>query len=224
MGIHHNRVTFLFILLISCSKLEDAPVDLELDYQPLNIGQSWEYQVEETVYYGESDSETHNFFFRDKITSIYTNYANEQVFVVQRQKSFNQQNWQQEKTYSYRLSHSALLKTMDNLTTISLVFPPGQGVDWDSNGYNTMTEDIYVMEMLTDYSIGNSAYGPAVKVVQNEEDDSITLRDHRYEVYVKGVGLVESYFEVLTYCSRNDCFGEQLVDSGRFTHLKLIKP
>ncbi|MEX2592785.1 MAG: hypothetical protein WD426_08420 [Anditalea sp.] len=222
MGILKNRGAFLFILLFSCSELEEAAVDLGLDYQPLKVGNFWEYQVEETFYFGESDAETHIFFYRDKITSNYTNNSGEQVFAIQRQKSSDQHNWQQEKTFSYRLSNGTLIRTMDNQTTIPMVFPPGNGMEWDSNVYNTLAEDIYVMNMPNKYSIGDVEYTSAVKVVQSEEDDLITLRDHRYEVFVKGVGLVESYFEVLTYCSRNDCLGEQIIDSGRFTHLKLI--
>ncbi len=77
--------------------------------------------------------------------------------------------------------------------------------------------------MLDDYSLGNQPIGLAVKVIQSEEDDLITLRDQRYEVYLKGVGMTESYYEVLTYCSRNDCLGEQIIDSGRLVRLELIK-
>ena len=43
-----------------------------------------------------------------------------------------------------------------------------------------------------------------------------------HESYEKGIGMVELYYEVLTYCSRNDCLGEQLIDSGSKIHMKLL--
>lgn len=222
MSLFRNKGVILFFLLFSCSKLEEAAIDPGLDYQPLKVGYFWEYQVEETFYFGESDAEATSFFYRDEITSRYTNHSGEQVFMIKRQKSSDQQNWQQEKAFSYRLSNGTLIRNMDNESTALFVFPPANGLEWDSNIYNTLPEDMYVMEIMNKHSIGDLEYTSAVKVMQNEEDDRITFRDRRYEVFVKGTGLVESYYEVLTYCSRNDCLGDQIIDSGRYTHLKLI--
>jgi hypothetical protein len=59
-------------------------------------------------------------------------------------------------------------------------------------------------------------------VNQEKFDDKITNRDIRYEVFGKGIGLVEKYDEVITYCSRNNCLGQQLINGGRKTHLKLV--
>ncbi|MFT4859889.1 MAG: hypothetical protein ACI8SN_001824, partial [Algoriphagus sp.] len=61
-----------------------------------------------------------------------------------------------------------------------------------------------------------------IRVLQEESDDLITFRDNRYEIYGKGIGLLEKYDEVLTYCSRNDCLGNQLINSGRKIKMELI--
>src|SRR5690606_1705846 len=103
---------------------------------------------------------------------------------------------------------------------IPFVFPPRDGKQWDGNAYNSLSEDEFQMAYHQDYSDGNVSYASAVKVAQHEEDDLITVRDNRFEVFVKHIGMVESYYEVLTYCSRTDCLGEQLIDGGRLTHLR----
>lgn len=212
----------LFLVLLSCNELEDKPMNWELDYQPLEIGNFWEYEVEETIFFGEADAETSRFRYKDLITAVYINEAGERVFVLSRTKSFDHQNWMPEKTYTYKISKGVLIKNMDNHLLISFVFPPREGMVWDGNAYNSLPEDDFSMVYHPHYHDGGINYEHAVKVVQNEEDDLITVRDNRFEVFVKNIGMVESYYEVLTYCSRNDCLGKQLVDGGRRTHLRLI--
>ena len=212
----------MFFVMVSCSELDENTMGLQLEYQPLQVGSFWEYHVEETIYFGESDLEASQYFYRDAITSEYINEEGETVFFCQRLKSTDQQSWQQEKAFTYRISRGVLLKTIDNQTFVSFVFPPVNDKTWNGNSYNSLPEDFYSMHLLENFSLGSREFASAAKVVQNEEDDLITFRDNRYEVFGKGVGLVESYYEVLTYCSRNDCLSQQIIDSGRFAHLKLI--
>ncbi len=216
------KIVLILFLLVSCNGYEETAVDLEADYQPLEIGKFWEYEVEETVFFGEGDAETEIYFYKDQIMSVYVNEVGEPVFVATREKSFDRQTWASEKKYTYRISKGALLKSMDNETYIPFVFPPGEGKQWDANAYSSLSEDKFQMVYHADFVNGSGYHGPAFKVVQNEEDDLITLRDNRFEVFVKNIGMVESYYEVLTYCSRTDCLGQQLIDSGRFTRLRLI--
>lgn len=223
MGILKICGAWLSLLMVSCQGLEEVTPETGLDYQPLMIGNYWEYEVEEVLYFGESDSEKNNFFYRDEIISDYLNEAGDQVFLVQRQKSADQKSWQEKEIYAYRLHRQALVRTMDNRATVPLIFPPVNNLEWDGNIYNASAKDIYKITLHQDYIMGNRTYPSVVSVSQNDEDDLLTLRDNRYEVYVKGVGLVERYYEVLTYCSRPECLGKQVIDSGRFTHLKLLK-
>lgn len=222
MGIR-SKSLLLFLFLLSCNTLEENPIDPDLDYYPLKIGNFWEYQVLETLYFGESDAETRTFYFLDQIVSDYFNEEGDQVFLVQRQRSIDQKNWEQEINFTYILRNGVLLKNLNNFITVSLIFPPQNGETWNANIYNGQPSNIYRISMVDNYSLGNLAPEQAVKVIQSEEDDLITLRDQRYEIYVKGVGMAESYSEVMTYCSRNDCLGEQIIDSGRLVRLELIK-
>src|SRR5690606_9199491 len=163
----------------SCGELDEESVDPELDFQPLAIGNYWEYRVVETKYFGESDSETQDFFFRDIVTSQYLNETGEEVFLIQRHRSTDLENWQPEKAFSYRVSKGTLIRNLDNLSTVCLVFPPLGGKIWDGNVYNALPENPFSLDFSENYQLGNRTYEDAAIVTQSEEDDLITLRDRR---------------------------------------------
>lgn len=203
--------------------MEEVAQELDLDYQPLSVGRFWVYEVSETIYYGASDSEEKEFFYRDEVASQYFNEEGEQVFLLVRKQSVDQIDWLPVETFTYRITERSLVKSRGNQQSISLVFPVTDKMEWDGNVLNTVQEDIYNLQLFQSYTVADLQYSNVAKVLQHQEDDLIILRNHRYEVFVRGLGLVESYYEVLQYCSRNDCLGQQLIESGRLTHLTLLK-
>ncbi|QDH80403.1 hypothetical protein FKX85_15690 [Echinicola soli] len=213
---------FLFIVITGCQSDGTAPTELGHDYMPLQVSRFWVYAVEETVYFGEGDSETSTFYYRDIIADSYIDEEGVLVYRVIREKSDDQSTWLDHSVYTLQVKKSALLRSSENITTVPLVFPPSVQKSWDSNVYNSQAEDLYSSEQTGAYEVNGNTYQAVVKVLQEKEDDQITIRDNRYEIYAKGVGLVEQYSENLTYCSRNDCLGEQIIENGRLSHLKLI--
>ena len=59
-------------------------------------------------------------------------------------------------------------------------------------------------------------------VLHQEDDDELTIRDIRYEVYSEDIGMVHRYNETLKYCSRPECLGQKIVESGRSIEMRLI--
>lgn len=214
---------FLSLLAVSCSEIEETAADLGFSYQPLALGKFWIYAVSETIYFGESDAETANYYYRDRVESDYFDEEGQQVFLIIREKSTDRNAWRPEQAFSYKIHNGALVKYQDNRHLVSLVFPPTEGKRWDANVLNVDPEEYYQLQVLAQYQLDDADYRDVVKVVQQEEDDRIILRGNRYEIYGKEIGLIESYYEVLNYCSRNDCLGQQIIESGRLTHLKLIQ-
>jgi hypothetical protein len=217
-----NRLVLVILLMVMISflgcdrEIEEVPTDLGTDYQPLELGNFWIYSVDQTIYFGENDSEDESFFFRDHINSFYINDANEQVFIIERSKSNDKINWSPIENYTMLIRGRTLIRTIQNQSSVALVFPPNEGVKWDSSIYQEAPED----EFEINFTPGSSTI---LKVNQEEADDLVTFRDNRYEVFEKGVGLIEDYEEVLTYCSRNDCLGDQLIDSGSKTQMKITE-
>ncbi|EAZ83138.2 hypothetical protein ALPR1_12995 [Algoriphagus machipongonensis] len=196
--------------------MDETPFELGLEYQPLSIGEFWIYSVDETQYLGENDSEEDSYFYKDLIRSTYLDEGNELVYIVERSKSYDQENWSIEKDYTLKVRNNTLIRTINNQPVVVLVFPPKSGTLWDGNSYRESDEDDFEIIEL------DNAAG-SLRVLQSMEDDLVTYRDNRYEVFQKGVGLVEEFKEVLTYCSRNDCLGDQLIDSGSKVHLILTE-
>ena len=167
--------------------------------------------MDQTIYFGENDSEQEFFFYRDRIRSFYINAEGEQVFIVNRSKSSDQSNWNSIVEYTLIQRDFSLVRTIENQSLVTLVFPPEDGTVWDGNIFRDDVED--------DFELINS--GNSIRVNQEDSDDEVTYRDIRYELYELSIGLVEKYDEVLTYCSRNDCLGDMLIDSGYKVHMKL---
>ena len=220
------RLSFFYLLIVlgvaSCQQMEEFPSDLGLEYQPLEVGLTWTYQVDETIYFGENDRESDNYFLKDHVFNSYQNEAEGTVYIIQRSKSSNRSEWKNTLTYSLRRENNFLLRKLDNEIIIPLKFPVQQNSTWDGNLFNTHTEDLYMADFVNRHPVGQLNFNNVVRVEQETQDDLITIRDNRYEYFAKGVGLIESYYEVLGYCSRNDCLGEQIIESGRLTHIKLL--
>ncbi len=221
------RILFLFLLIIafvSCERdVENIPMDRGLNFQPLEIGLFWTYEVDQTIYFGENDFEDDFFYRKDRIRTFYINEEGEQVFIVEQSRSQDQVSWLKELEYTLLIRENSLVRTINNQTLIPLVFPPSQGRTWVGNIYQNANEDIFEIDQVGNSSDLTGEPGATVRILQEESDDEVTFRDIRYETYQEGIGLIEKYDEVLTYCSRNDCLGDQLIDSGNITHLRYIE-
>jgi hypothetical protein len=218
---------YLFALLVlfsACDQEKETPtLNLEQEYQPLGIGLFWIYSVEETIYFGENDAETSDFFYRDLVRSSYLNAENEMTYIVQRSKSSDRLNWIVELEYTLIQRDKKLVRTIQNQTVVPLIFPPLLGNIWNGKAYQAEGEDDFEISLIESVTLPTDEQVTAVRVDQENLDDQITIRDIRFESFGKGVGLVEKYDEVVTYCSRNDCLGQQLISSGSKTHLKLVE-
>lgn len=214
----------LIMLFAACDQEKEQPnLDLGLDYQPLEIGDFWIYEVDETLYFGENDSESEQFFYRDRVRTSYLNAENQYTFIVERSKSYDRQNWVFDLEYTMIHRDRLLLRTINNKPVSALVFPPEIGRIWNGKAFQAEGNDEFEIEQVGQSTVAGFESVPAIRVKQGDLDDQITIRDIRYEIFGKGVGLLEKYDEVITYCSRNDCLGQKLIDSGSKTHLILVE-
>ena len=210
---------FFFIslgcLIFSCEEeIEPASFDPQLEFQPLEIGRFWIYEADQTIHFGENDSEDFSFFVRDRIRSTYANAEGNLVYIVERSRSEDQSAWVKELDYTLQIKDLSLLRTVNNQPVVALSFPPEAGKIWNGLAYKAEGMDEFEIE---------SVNSEQARVKQEALDDEVTIRDIRYEVFQKEVGLIEKYSEVVTYCSRNDCLGQQLINGGEKIHLKLIE-
>jgi len=219
----HLLLFFSCVTLISCNQeIEPIQLDNGKDFQPLVLGNFWIYEVDETIYFGENDAESSKFFYRDRLRSSYLNAEREIVFVVERSKSTNRTSWNKVLEYSLQVKNNALVRTINNQPVVAMNFPPELGKKWNGNAFRAFAADEFEIDSVGIGTLEGKTQIQLARVNQEKLDDKVTQRDNRYEIYQKGIGLVEKYDEVLTYCSRNNCLGLQLINGGYRVKMKLV--
>jgi len=213
----------LFTVLMAC-KEETEPVlnDLGLDFKPLTLGNSWIYAVDQTIYFGENDFETSSFFYQDRIRGSYLNAEKDIVFIVERLMSADRKVWSKQFDYTLQIRNGVLLRTINNQIVVALSLPPDIGKKWDGNAFRAARKDEFEIDSVSTQVEEGKARIQALRVTQEKLDDKVTQRDNRYEIFQRSIGMVEKYDEVVTYCSRNNCLGQQLIDGGYRVKMKLI--
>ncbi len=220
------RLVLLIIVLFTwgCKdEIESVPLDRGLDFNPLALGNTWIYEVEETRYFGENDFEFSRFFYQDRIRTSYLDAERQIVFIVERSKSFNKKDWSKQLDYTIQIRNNSLVRTINNRPIIVFSFPPSLGKKWNGNAFLAAGKDEFEIDSVATQGSGANNELVLVRVNQQKLDDKVTQRDNRYELFNRSVGLIEKYDEVLTYCSRNDCLGKQLIDGGYREKIKLVE-
>ncbi|MBC6367884.1 hypothetical protein [Algoriphagus sp. AK58] len=224
-----RRLVYLLLFFIlsfttGCEEeFEPVQVDPESEFQPLSVGNFWIYEVEETIYFGENDFETSNFFYRDRIRGTYLDSELRLVFIVERSKSNDRNTWTKQLEYTLQIRDKLLIRNTNNKPVIALNFPPFMGKKWNGLAFQALGKDEFEIDSVASVGSGVDQSFDLVRVNQEELDDKVTQRDVRFELFQRNIGLVEKYDEVLTYCSRNNCLGQQIIDGGSKVRLKLIE-
>ncbi len=213
------------ILIIGCDSKTIEPdfESLGYSYYPLSIGQFTLYQVKE-INYNVFGSDTLLYELRETITSTFSDNAGNQNYVLVREVKFEgEETWKTDSIWStFRTEYHAVLNKNGN-PVIPLVFPVSEGVEWDANGLSATNEDLYELkDVNVNYTIGDVTFASSVKVIQEDKPDSLAAFDYRIEVFAVDVGLIEKVDSRLKFCQDNDCFGNKIIEEGRWYHQKLI--
>ncbi|MCH7408367.1 hypothetical protein MM239_03080 [Belliella sp. DSM 111904] len=216
------KAVCLGLLLMGCREVEQVNRDMGFDFQPLEEGLFWEYEVTERIIFGENDEELNTYFLRDKVDYTYFNDEGIEVFVLEREKGDAPNEYDVVGNYALFVRNNALVIMEENERVVKFPFPPSLGKQWDARIYSSNATETFEIDLFGSYVLNNINYTQAARVLQEEDDDQITSRDNRFEVFAKGVGMIESYYEVISYCSRNDCLGQQIEESGSMVHMKII--
>ena len=101
-----------------------------------------------------------------------------------------------------------------------MVFPSQAERVWDGNIFNTKAVDqfkILNFGVLTNIAVNNDLETTSTMTIEQENDeDGITFKNIRREVYADSIGLISKLYNVVKICSRSECLGQQLIESGRF--------
>lgn len=177
------------------NQLEPKPNDVGYGYFPLEVGNTWIYQVD-SIHYDAFAKSIDTFSFLVKQVVVDTVVDNQGV-----RSSIVEFFRTDSLTGAYKLDRTLSKRIVDfraevidsNVRVINLVFPPTLYKYWDANAYNTKSKSEYeILEALDSERIGTVLYNNVVHVVQRDEAFK-TLRNYGVEKYAKGFGMVYAH-------------------------------
>lgn len=183
-------------LLTSCKDDGVEPEDLGLDYFPTQVGHWVEYQVDSLWRddpFNVIDSVSYR--LRERIEETYIDAGGRTAYRILRLVLDENGNWVVRDVWTaYRDKRGAEL-TEENDRRLKLSFPVREARAWDLNVYNTQRElEVAYREVGEPWASDGLAFEQSV-LVRNVLGPNAVEKRNFEERYVKGVGLVEKYWE-----------------------------
>lgn len=215
----------LSILAISCTSGEFKPIDKGFDYFPLKTGFYQVYRVNSITYSGLTEPETLAYELMARVTDSFPNPEGNHTYVISRFKRPNASSpWLNLDTWSARVTGREAIVNEGNVPFVKLFFPVKANITWDGNKYNSMNEDTYqVIAFQQPHTAGGTTFEQAVTIEQENNEDFIVFLDQRKEVYAKDAGLVGKEVTQLSYCVKDQCRGQQIIETGIIYKQELIE-
>ena len=204
------------LLILSCNREEIA--DLGLDYFPIDSSLFRVYDVVETTYVNGVEN-IENYQLRESISDQIEINVTSYVLLIERRDDPSE-NWRSIETIAIRRTNRILEYREGNKSFLKLSFPVSDGRIWDGNANNDDTEAIYIYYGLDqEIPFNNNEH---IKVIISDLPANIVEQDERFEIYGKGIGLVERDFKQITFCQQ-DCSGINEPQDGAILNQRLIE-
>ena len=221
-------LSLILVLMVALACFSGRGTDPVMPLDP-TLGQSYfflvegkfrEYDVREIRHHGVNISDTFNYQLREEVKEPFINDRGDTSHIVFRYvRTTATASWSLDSTWSARVNQDYALTVENNKPFVKMLYPTIKGTTWDGNAFNTSEIDQYeIVPFDAFFSIPNSliSFEKAMEIEHNVEDDSVTVRDNRKEVFADSVGLVYKRYEVYKYCSLPACLGQKIIQSGRF--------
>ncbi|GAA0876151.1 hypothetical protein GCM10009118_25610 [Wandonia haliotis] len=210
------------LLLLSCKKGDNTPVDLAFEYFPLQEGHYTVYDVLEVRHDAQAtiQHDTNRYQLKVVIGDTLLDLQNEiarEYFRYTRPDATT--SWALSDVWTAKISGNRAELVEENQRVIKLVFAPTEDKNWDANAFNTYDElDCYYTNLHSPASLSGYQFSSTIKV---EQEDFFSLIDHRrkHETYAKGVGLIQKFYkhhEIMNFDTLD-------VRKGNEIHMKLIE-
>lgn len=186
-----------------------------------------EYNVREIRYTAVGISDTFVYQLREEVKEAFENALGEESRLIHRLTRPNANTtWQLDSVWTVRIERDRAVSIENNIPIVKLIFPAQTDRTWDANIYNTKGIDqfkIINFGALTNIAVNNDLEATTTLTIEQENDeDGITFKDFRREIYADSIGLISKQYEVLKICSRPECIGLNLIESGRFYRETII--
>ncbi len=200
--------------LLSCNKSEtEGPVidDFGYDFFPLEVGRSWEYEVDSVIYdpaVGGTAVDSSRAYIRELIADTLHDNTGQIWYRVERYyRRSDTLAWQVEKVLTLSRDEQRATRMEDNLRFTKLVFPVEAGKSWNGNAFFDDTRTVFVagesISMFRNWQYRILEAGVPATINGMEFNDVIIIQnaDNRYlnnflelrlatEQYARNIGLI----------------------------------
>jgi hypothetical protein len=189
-------VCFFALILFSCKKNTDSPVDLGYGYYPSNIGHWVLYDVDSTYYSGYYHTvTTSHFLIKEYFESTYNDNEGRPTQRIERYKKIDTLPYFLKDVWASNLTQSTAEKVEENVRFVKLVFPIVEDKQWNGNAYNTKDpQDYTYYHVFMPYTVNGVTFDSTVTVIQASDTTNLVEPTNEFEVYAKHVGLIYKRF------------------------------
>jgi len=196
--------------LIGCSKDDQPPVDLRLDYYPLELGQERVYRMDSLIFdrvAGELQEINSTSYRRERIIdSTWMDREEIEYRIEISYKAEIDDEWQVRSFDRVSRFNTELKRTYGNQQFVLLTFPPEQGAQWDGLAFIDKTQetivggeriniwqdwdDFAVLEDSKSAEYDDVVYDDVIRVEEANFDDEVLLLRESFSDYAAAVGVV----------------------------------
>lgn len=204
----------------------EPPLDPDLGktYFFLNEGKYREYNVYEIRYRAVDISDTLEYQLREEVGEAFTNSKGQVSHFINRFTRNNpNQEWELDSVWTARIEGDKAISVENNIPLVKMTFPSDTTRRWDGNLLNSKEPNIRkLLNFNSSYTVGLNTFLRTAEIEISKDEDGITFRDNRTEVYRDSIGLIYKLYDEVKLCSRPECLGQEIVESGRFYREELI--
>ncbi|TGD80352.1 hypothetical protein [Hymenobacter wooponensis] len=218
------------LALAGCKNETEAVPDQSQEYYPLEVGSYRIYDVVDSTF-NANVAKVERFQFREEVATEQTADATGRLVyrVVRSRRATPANAWKVDSVITVSASQRNVMELRNNTRRVELVFPVNEGKQWDSNAFNTLSEEDLdsVAKANRNYEVLNRAYShvgepftivssgktysyPNTVTTMNDLSNSRTGVNAYYytvlrNVYAQGVGPVYRARRRFIYCQTGNC-------------------
>ena len=194
-------IAITLFFLVDCKQDDDivgpSSGPTRKDYYPIQVGNEWSYDVM-IINKNLSTEDTSRYQLKEVLFELVDSSSRERLYSVYRYKrDIDLADWLLDSVWTVVESNDYIIKKENGVNFQKLIFPASEGASWDGNAWNSLEALEYniIGTELTN-TINDIVYDETM-LVRHYEDVNLISSQKEYEIYGKGIGLLEVYRESL---------------------------
>lgn len=185
----------VLVMLFGCKKKE-YDLDMHYDYYPMQRGTYQIYDVIERNYLSNGQVNQLNYQLKTVIADTFIDNGGKTHYEFHRYKRPTASDeWVFSDLWTTYRNGNAQELVEENERMVKLIFPISKTTTWDANAYNLQsTQNCVYQNLFQPKTFNGLTFDKTVTVLQEEEHNLIMYRK-KFEVYAKGVGLVQKHYQ-----------------------------